>query len=195
MQRLAFATSANIPLPSNITTQNRHTCRITNRVRPPFACTPQPGVQPPRQEESQVEDVRPAAVPFARLEEDEQLASLQTEDNASATAKAILDDVAANPEYYLNVAGVLLGLTLSIIVLTATMVALDTLPVVPDVLRMVGLGYLFWFLGKFLFSAKERRRLSNDVDDFVTRVRGTEYRVMGAEDHLDVQLMGGDETS
>lgn len=111
-------------------------------------------------------------------------------DNASARAQALLDDIAANPEYYLNVTGVLVGITLSVIVLSATVVALDTLPVVPDVLRMIGLGYLFWFLGKFLFSATERARLSDDVDDFVAGVRGGEFRVIGGtEERADVALM------
>lgn len=103
----------------------------------------------------------------------------QAVDAASATARAIMDDVAANPEYYLNVSGVLLGLTLSFVVLSATVVALDSLPVVPDLLRMVGLVYLFWFLAKFLFNSSERARLGAEVQEFVDGVRGGEFRVLG----------------
>lgn len=99
-------------------------------------------------------------------------------DVASATTRAILDDVAANPEYYLNVAGVLLGMTLSIIVLSATVVALDSLPIVPDLLRMIGLVYLFWFLTKFLFNSSARARLATELDEFVAGVRGGEFRVI-----------------
>lgn len=105
--------------------------------------------------------------------------TLPSTDSASATAQALLDDVTANPQYYLNVSGVLLGLSLLFIVLSATVVALDSIPIVPDVLRVVGLVYLFWFLGKFLFSAPDRERLGNEVDEFVTGVRGGEFRVIG----------------
>lgn len=103
----------------------------------------------------------------------------QAVDAASATARAIMDDIAANPEYYLNVSGVLLGLTLSFVVLSATVVALDSLPIVPDLLRMVGLVYLFWFLAKFLFNSSERARLGAEVQEFVDGVRGGEFRVLG----------------
>lgn len=89
-----------------------------------------------------------------------------------ATFQAILDDLAARPEYYLNVSGVLLGMLLSAVVLSATMAALDSIPIVPDFLRMIGLAYLFWFLKKFLFSAGERQRLGDDVDQFVAGIRG-----------------------
>lgn len=125
------------------------------------------------------------------LESDVISQPLQTGD----AARAILDDVAANPQYYLNVSGVFVGLILSIIVLSATMVALDSLPVVPDVLRMVGLIYLFWFLAKFLFSASERQRLTNEVDEFVASVRGGEFRVIKGTEKVDHQLLEGEDRS
>lgn len=94
-------------------------------------------------------------------------------EEASATAQALLDDLASRPEYYLNVSGVLLGTTLSVIVLSATMIALESIPLVPDALRMVGLIYIFWFLNKFLFSSTERQRLGVEIDEFVGGVRGS----------------------
>lgn len=58
------------------------------------------------------------------------------------------------------------------------MVALDRLPLIPDMLRIVGLAYLFWFLGKFLLNAGERQRLQEEVDEFVQVVRGENVTVM-----------------
>lgn len=117
--------------------------------------------------------------------------SVQTGD----AARAILDDVAANPAYYLNVSGVLFGLVLSVVVLSATIVALDSIPVVPDLLRMVGLVYVFWFLAKFLFSATDRQRLTTEVDEFVAGVRGGEFRVIKGAGQSDSSLLEGDDRS
>lgn len=104
--------------------------------------------------------------------------SLQIDtEGASRTLQALLDDVASHPDYYLNVAGVILGIILSVIVLSATMVSLDSIPLVPDVLRMIGLGYLFWFLSKFLFSSTERERLSVDIDQLVKGAQGKVRKV------------------
>lgn len=122
--------------------------------------------------------------------------SLRKGEEASMAAQAILDDVAANPEYYLNVSGVLLGLTLSVIVLSATTMALDSLPVVPDFLRMIGLVYMFWFLAKFLFSASDRQRLAREVDEFVSGVRGGEFKVLaGSSRSSERTIMEGDDQS
>lgn len=74
--------------------------------------------------------------------------------------------------------GVLLGIILSVIVLSATLVALDRLPLIPDALRVIGMAYLFWFLGKFLLNAGERRRLQEEVDEFVQVIRGDSVNVM-----------------
>lgn len=96
-------------------------------------------------------------------------------DQAAATAQALFDDLADRPEYYLNISGVLLGITLSCVVLSATLIALDSIPLIPDLLRMIGLAYLFWFLNKFLFSASERERLTQEISDFVAGVRGPDF--------------------
>lgn len=110
------------------------------------------------------------------------------DDAAAATARAILGDVAQNPAYYLNVSAVLVGLSLSAVVLSATVVALDSLPLVPDILRVVGLAYVFWFLTKFLFSPADRARLAADVDEFVDGVRGGTYTLLPAQTPLDTDM-------
>lgn len=91
---------------------------------------------------------------------------------AAAGAQALLDDLAERPQYYLNVSGVLLGMVLSVIVLSATVASLDGLPLLPDALRVIGLAYIFWFLGKFLLNGRERQRLQGEIDEFVDVVRG-----------------------
>lgn len=113
----------------------------------------------------------PSAVATPVVEETEP-SGPRVPQEAVSVAQAILDDVADRPQYYLNVSGVLVGLMLSIVVLSATTFALDRLPLVPDALRMIGLGYIFWFLGKFLLNGGERQRLEEEIDEFVDIVRG-----------------------
>lgn len=91
---------------------------------------------------------------------------------AAAGVRAVLDDLAERPQYYLNVSGVLLGITLSITVLSATVATLDGFPIISDAFRVIGLAYVFWFLGKFLLNGKERQRLQTEIDEFVEVVRG-----------------------
>lgn len=98
--------------------------------------------------------------------------SLSIPPQASAGIQALLDDVTQRPQYYVNISGVFVGLILLIVVLEATMVALDGFPFVADSLRVVGLGYVFWFLGKFLFNGGERRRLNEEIAEFVDIIKG-----------------------
>lgn len=179
------------PLVSPRRAQHIRATRTPRRY--PLSATARPTSSSPTPSEYNYADLQPqsqTSAPFSPepsvsepLGSDELAAATagppQAVDAASATARAIMDDVAANPEYYLNVSGVLLGLTLSFVVLSATVVALDSLPVVPDLLRMVGLVYIFWFLAKFLFNSSERARLGAEVQEFVDGVRGGEFRVLG----------------
>lgn len=123
------------------------------------------------------EERAPAAVPAtpAPPQEDPSLAALPSfslPPGTASGAQALLDDMAERPQYYLNVTGVVVGLGLSAVVLSATMGALDAIPLVPDGLRIVGLGYVFWFLNKFLLNGGERKRLAEEIDEFVDGVKG-----------------------
>lgn len=159
MASLAFLLPvAPLPLKSLHRTQNPFSFRPAPRRHLHLACTSLPDQKPV-----------PADPTFPSTP---QLPSINIPPAATTGAQALLDDVSERPQYYLNVSGVILGLILSVIVLSATMLALDQLPLVPDALRMVGLTYLFWFLGKFLLNGGERQRLQDEIDEFVAIVRG-----------------------
>lgn len=163
MHSLAFAANAAPLTLSRGLPSSRSRCSARRRIRvSPFAC------EQPKAANSE------AAVPAepAPASNEPSLPSISLPPGTAAGAQALLDDLAERPQYYLNVSGVVLGLGLSIVVLSATMVALDSLPLVPDALRIVGLGYIFWFLSKFLLNGGERRRLAEEIDEFVESVKG-----------------------
>lgn len=95
---------------------------------------------------------------------------------ASAGVQAVLQDISDRPEYYLSVTGVILGTILTTVVLSASLVALDTIPLVPDFLRIIGLAYVFWFLSKYLFSGAERVQLQREIDDLLVEIRTPETK-------------------
>lgn len=76
---------------------------------------------------------------------------------------ALLEDMAEHPEYYVSAAGAVGGLALGGVVATSTLAAIATVPLLADSLRVIGLGYMFWFLNKYLLSSSRRKALAEDV--------------------------------
>lgn len=94
-------------------------------------------------------------------------------DLLSAGLQAVLEDLLVRPDYYVNVGGACLGILLVAVVLSATMNAVNNIPVVPDMLRVIGLLYCLWFLATFLLSPPARKELKRDIDEFVDTLAGT----------------------
>lgn len=76
---------------------------------------------------------------------------------------AVLEDMAEHPEYYVSAIGAVGGLALGGVVAGGTLAAIATVPFLADGLRVVGLGYVFWFLSKYLLSAGRRGALVAEV--------------------------------
>lgn len=127
------------------------------------------------------EEIATAVPEQSRVDIASSIADSGAVQNASATAQAVFEDLSARPEYYLNVSGVLLGIALLGIVLSATMLALDSIPLLPDSLRIIGLAYLFWFLRKYLFSAAERSNLQAEIEEFVQGVRDPQSAIADSD--------------
>ncbi len=89
----------------------------------------------------------------------------------SARAEALLEDISLRPEYYLSGIGAVSGVVLGSVVVSASLTAIDTVPLLPDALRVVGVGYVFWFLAKYLFSRSRRAELAADIQQLLDEVR------------------------
>jgi CAAD domains of cyanobacterial aminoacyl-tRNA synthetase len=94
----------------------------------------------------------------------------------AAGAEAILQDVARDPEYYIDAVGVMTGITMFCVVFIATINAIDNMPCGAVVLKVIGLCYSLWFMLKFLApsSAASAARVDflSNVDGFVRELRG-----------------------
>lgn len=115
-------------------------------------------------------------VPSTLLENDDDLAI-----PLSARLAALLEDVSERPEFYLSGVGAVSGAVLGTVVMSAALNALELVPLLPDAFRVVGVGYVFWFLAKYLFSAKNRAELSADVQYLLDEVRQPPVLDQGAQ--------------
>ena len=93
-------------------------------------------------------------------------------DKSTAIADAILQDMSKRPEYYVNISGLFFGTMLALVVASAILGTLNHIPFVPDMLKIIGLGYTFWFLRKHLTLPGTREELLKEVDDLVSTIRG-----------------------
>ena len=93
-------------------------------------------------------------------------------DKGTAIADAILQDMSKRPEYYVNISGLFFGTLLALVVASAVLGTLNHIPFVPDMLKIIGLGYTFWFLRKYLTIPETREELQKEMDDLVSTIRG-----------------------
>jgi len=64
--------------------------------------------------------------------------------------------------------GAILALWISLVVVRA----LDSVPLLPGLLELVGLGYLGWFVYRYLLFQENRKELANNLDDLRKRITG-----------------------
>ncbi|WOG88623.1 hypothetical protein DCAR_0207858 [Daucus carota subsp. sativus] len=66
--------------------------------------------------------------------------------------------------------GALVGLWLS-----ATLVgAINSIPLLPKILELVGLGYTGWFVYRYLLFKSSRKELASDIESLKKKIAGTE---------------------
>jgi CAAD domains of cyanobacterial aminoacyl-tRNA synthetase len=95
----------------------------------------------------------------------------------AAGAEAMLQDVARDPEYYIDAVGVMTGITIFCVVFLAIINAIDNMPCGAVVLKVIGLSYSLWFMLKVLapspVASAARDDFLSNVDDFVRELRGS----------------------
>jgi hypothetical protein len=83
-----------------------------------------------------------------------------------------VEDVSARPGFYGTIAGYAVGALVLITVLKAVVVAVDSLPVLPGFLELVGLGYCGWFAWRFVIFKSSRQELLEEIDELLGRTTG-----------------------
>lgn len=83
----------------------------------------------------------------------------------------IVSDVGSRPLFYGKIAGYAVGGLVTITVLRAVVAAVDSLPVLPGALELVGLGYTAWFVWRYVLFKESREELLEEIEDFLGRAK------------------------
>lgn len=86
-------------------------------------------------------------------------------------AMGVVSDVGTRPMYYGKILGYAIGALISFTVLKAIVTAVDSLPVLPGALELIGLGYSAWFVWRYVLFKESRQELLEEIDDFMGRAK------------------------
>lgn len=86
-------------------------------------------------------------------------------------AKEVASDVSERPFYYSKIVGYGVGAIVILTVLRAIVSAIDSLPVLPATLELIGLGYASWFVWRYVLFRESRAELLEEIEDFLGRTR------------------------
>lgn len=80
-------------------------------------------------------------------------------------------DVSDRPGYYSKIGGYLVGGVILLTIVRAVVTAIDSLPILPSSLELIGLGYSCWFVWRYVLFRESRAELLEEIDDFLGRTR------------------------
>lgn len=89
-------------------------------------------------------------------------------------AQEVFTDITDRPGYYSKIAGYAVGAIVVLTVMRAIVTAIDSLPVLPAALELIGLGYSAWFVWRYVLFRDSRSELIDEIDDFLGRARGSQ---------------------
>ncbi|KAK7258551.1 hypothetical protein RIF29_24131 [Crotalaria pallida] len=121
---------------------------------------------------------------FKHVSESRKFSLLQTrasssseETSTSADANELFDDLKQKWDGVENKSTVLLygGGALVAVWLSSILVgAVNSVPLLPKILELVGLGYTGWFVYRYLLFKSSRKELATDIEDLKKKIAGTE---------------------
>lgn len=85
--------------------------------------------------------------------------------------KTLFTDLTQRPFYYSTILGYVVGGIVVLTVLRAIVNAIDSLPVLPGALELIGLGYTAWFIWRYVLFRESRTELLEEIEDFFGRTR------------------------
>ncbi|NEP16553.1 MAG: valine--tRNA ligase [Leptolyngbya sp. SIO4C1] len=94
----------------------------------------------------------------------------------------------------------LIGVAIALKLSASVLDALNTVPLLGDAFRLIGLSYVAWFGGRYLYRAENRQRLWTNVTELWAQIAGSRFDDSEAiedlpEEALSVQLEPADEPS
>ena len=92
-------------------------------------------------------------------------------DAVQKKAKEFASDVSTRPGFYVKILGYVGGGFIGLTILNAVTTAINAIPLVPDLLELVGLAYTAWFVWRYLLYEDSRAELLEEIDDFLGRAK------------------------
>ena len=86
-------------------------------------------------------------------------------------ANELVADVADRPAYYTKLAGYIAGGLVVLTIVKSVVSAVDSIPVLPGALELIGLGYTAWFVWRYLIFSESREELLSELEDLIGRAR------------------------
>lgn len=83
----------------------------------------------------------------------------------------VVSDVSARPLYYGKIAAYAAGSLVAFTILRAVVNAVDSIPVLPGALELVGLGYAAWFVWRYVLFKESREELLAEIEEFIGKAR------------------------
>lgn len=122
------------------------------------------GYKPPVSEE------RGVVIPKASTTESDTPTSLDA-DALLEKANEFGTDVGARPGYYGKL--VLFGFSalVGLKILQSVVAAVDSIPILPSLLELIGLGYTAWFVWRYVIFKESREELMAEIEDFMGKAR------------------------
>lgn len=83
----------------------------------------------------------------------------------------VFNDLGTRPLFYGKIVGYVAGGLVTVTVLRAVVVAVDSIPVLPGALELIGLGYTAWFVWRYVLFKESREELLEEIEDFLGRAK------------------------
>lgn len=83
----------------------------------------------------------------------------------------VVGDVSERPLYYGQIVAYASAALIALTVLRAVVSAVDSIPLLPGLLELVGLSYTVWFFWRYVIFKESRQELLDEIEEFLGRAR------------------------
>ncbi|RLN08120.1 protein CURVATURE THYLAKOID 1A, chloroplastic-like [Panicum miliaceum] len=104
-------------------------------------------------------------------------AKASSDDTSAASGDEIIADLKAKWDAVENKTTVITYAGGAIVALWLTSVivgAINSVPLLPNIMELVGLGYTGWFVYRYLLFKESRKELADDIESLKKKIAGTE---------------------
>ncbi|PIN26554.1 hypothetical protein CDL12_00690 [Handroanthus impetiginosus] len=124
---------------------------------------------------------RPSSTPFKLLKESRRSSQLvvkaSSSDESSIDANELFTDLKEKWDAVENKSTVIIyggGAIVAVWLASIVVGAINSVPLLPKIMELVGLGYTGWFVYRYLLFKSSRKELATDIEALKKKIAGTE---------------------